>query len=295
MKTNLTAIGDKARMAARPVVVRSRDAVQRARLRLTRVEHQSAACNVYHCCVQKTGSQWVRAILSDRRTYQYCGLRPYLYSVYMPRGYDPRNYWEKTFDKPFPIRTLATPFYVHHQAFAMLPKQGTSRAFFVSRDPRDIVVSSYFSTLHSHGVMAGIGESRRVLRGLDEEEGLLQVIQGQRNKGLFDAMRSWWHAMDDPDVLLVKFEDLIDPAQTETLYRDIFRHCDINMPTDVLRELLHDYSFARLSGREAGVEDRQSHYRKGTPGDWQSHFTPRIQRAFDAVAGDLVESFGHVP
>jgi hypothetical protein len=106
-------------------------------------------------------------------------------------------------------------------------------------------------------------------------------------------MRSWIAAADDSNIMLIRFEDLVDASRTEALYRAIFQHCDIDIPSDVLRALLVDHSFTSLSGRELGVENEQSHYRKGTPGDWKLHFTARVEEAMDEVAGDLLDMYGY--
>ena len=39
---------------------KTRDAVNRGLARMTRVSYDTTLQNVYHCCVHKTGSQWIR-------------------------------------------------------------------------------------------------------------------------------------------------------------------------------------------------------------------------------------------
>ena len=98
---------------------------------------------------------------------------------------------------------------------------------------------------------------------------------------------------DDPRVLQLCFEDLIGPRQFE-VFRNLFAHCDIDMPDGMLRELLEDHSFRALSGgRRPGEEDVVSHYRKGIAGDWKNHFTDEHIEKFRAVTNDLATLTGY--
>jgi len=44
--------------------------------RLTPVKARAGYTNIYHCCVYRTGSQWIRRIFSDPRVYCWSGLKP---------------------------------------------------------------------------------------------------------------------------------------------------------------------------------------------------------------------------
>ena len=50
---------------------------------------------------------------------------------------------------------------------------------------------------------------------------------------------------------------------------------------------------ARTMGRERGVEDVTSHFRKGMAGDWINHFTREHTEAFHAHFGDLLIRLGY--
>src|SRR6185295_6056125 len=136
--------------------------------RALQAKHVSAAENVYHCCVHKTASQWVRKILHDARTYQYCGLEVYNYEQEFPGGVDTRRITERTFEAEFPRRTIVTPIYIDLPGFQRLPRPDNHRAFFVPRDPRDVVIAWYCSVKLSDKVMGLIGAVREKLRVLSE-------------------------------------------------------------------------------------------------------------------------------
>lgn len=272
------------------------DGVKRAVMRSPLfVRHRSAAVNVYHCCVQKTASRWVRRILTDRRVFRYSGLRTFDYHR-GPRGTaDHRGPTEIRITEPLPRRRIATPLYVDYTCFRELPKPRSYRAFFVSRDPRDIVVSWYFSMKNSHPTMGGaLSPLRAELRSQSREDGLRTAIDRLEGKaGLFDALRSWSEAFQgDTDLLHVRYRDLTGARSRET-WRELLDHCDVPVPDETLAELLSEHSFRKLSGRRKGNEDVQAHLRKGVAGDWRNHFTEKVLDHFEAVAGDVVVRLGY--
>ena len=58
--------------------------------------------------------------------------------------------------------------------------------------------------------------------------------------------------------------------------------------------ILNRLSFERLAGgRKQGEENRASHYRKGQPGDWVNHFTPKVRQLFKDRYGELLVRLGY--
>jgi hypothetical protein len=252
-----------------------------ARVRLTvPVVSRSEFQNVYHCAMRKTASQWIKAIFSDPIVYRHSGLLPY----------DPRPYkWR--YPQAFPADRVVSTLFISHKRFMGIPKPDRYRAFFVLRDPRDIVVSSYFSTRSSHTPMGDIPEVRRVLQEKPQKEGLLYVIDHLAGKGTFNALRSWATASTGEAVVLVRYEDLTGEQQADEVDR-LLRHTGINLPPSELTELLSRYSFSRMRAKTEGPGSI-SHYRKGQPGDWCRYFDDDISEAFTAATGDLVELLGY--
>ncbi len=257
------------------------------------IHYRSENQNIYHCTVQKCASQWMRAILSDARVYRSCGLSPYRYQDNLPGQHDPRKLTERRFQEGFPEATIATTIYIDYEGFAGIPKPPCYKAFFVMRDPRDVLVSWYFSSKFSHPLLGDLGRVRQDLHRLSEPDGMLYCIDYLNEYGLFAAQRSWANAnAKDANVLLVRYEDLI-AEESLAVFAQLLRHCDIRVAGDELEAMLRSYRFQELSGRPPGREDRGAHLRKGVAGDWRKHFNDNIQARFEKVAGDLISLWNY--
>lgn len=215
----------------------------------------------------------------------------------------------------------------------LLGAQRRFRAFHVVRDPRDIVVSSYFSHRYSHFVEGWpeLAEFRKVLEKLPKDEGLLANMKFTETlpvdgwpTDLFRTLRDWDYA--SPNVLELRFEDvianpyqsfldifdflkLIDRSDTFALsslldismYQVRTRHPRVpafrnpaEIPGSVLLSFVYENRFSKLSeGRKKGEEDVKSHYRKGQSGDWKNHFTEAHKAFFKERYNDVLVALGY--
>ena len=279
-------------LARRLVSVQREQQLRALWSRFVLVQHRSSADNVYHCCVWKTASQWIRNICSSTDVYRYSGLLPYAYEQHEGRDY--RALQQRTFDRPFPRRRIITPLYINYDSFAGMPKPDSYRAFFVARDPRDLVVSHYFSSKYSHVENPGVLEERSRVADLPEKEGMIVHLRYMADRGIFDALRSWVkHSDEDPRTRVFRFEELVGPQQLDRMMQ-LFEHCDIAIPRAKLEPILARLSFERLSGgRKPGEENQRHKYRSGKHGDWKKYFDDDVMNAFDAVAGDVPSLLGY--
>ena len=266
---------------------RAQNELRRVRAHLVRARNQSPSENVYHCCVHRTASQWFGQLFNDYRTYRASGLHAYHYQSRLPGRHDPRPIAERRFSDPFPQRRIVSPLYVDYEGYLSIPKPERYRTFYVLRDPRDVVVSWYFSARYSHRLMGDLHEVRPELQELSTEDGLIWSIEHLAEFGTFAAIDSWWqHGPADPNVLLVRFEEITGPDANGELTR-LFDHLEIGMDPNDVKALLEKYSFESMSGRRQGKEDLHAHYRSGTAG-WSKYFTDRTHDAMASVTGDLV-------
>lgn len=240
---------------------------------------QGQVQNIYHACIQKTGSQWVKAVLSDRDVVRRSGL------VCHPQF---RYEWGE-FKRRFPPYTFVPGLYVPYGLYEEITKPAEYRTIYVLRDPRDVVVSWYFSMRDTHVLMGKVPKFREDLQSLSKSDGLAYCIRYLQLK--FSFVRSWWQHRGDPRIKIVRFENLTaDPVSGFT---EILRHCEVNISEDELAAVLDRYTKDKMRRRDLeSRDDGKSHYRSNS-GGWEEHFEDRHRELFMAVNGNLVELLGY--
>jgi hypothetical protein len=172
--------------------------------------------------------------------------------------------------------------------WAALTRPGVA-AFFVYRDPRDVIISQIFyaTQMHKkHGMHSYYTQKLSTM-----EERIDAAIQGVQEPGAqlspirakYEKYLGW---LDQSAVLSLRFEDLI-LKRNETLGQ-IFDH-------------LAAHGFTPSIGREQAVTSLASAiaprasgtFRRGQPGEWREHFTEANKRTFKTATGDLLQRLGY--
>ena len=250
--------------------------------------------NIYHCCVHKTGSQWIKAILSDEIVLQKTGMTVYTYQKHLPTIGDPRKLTERVFENAFPPNCIASPLYMDYNSYNSIPKPGNYKTFCIIRDPRDIIVSWYFSVKYSHPLMGKIPQHREILHRRSLSRGLIYCIEYLKDFGLFESLKSWINLPNSAHHIKVfRFEDMVNINRQSAVFTELFSHCLIPLDTDETRNLLDKYHFKRMQKMEKDKNSDVSHYRKGVPGDWKEHFDEDVKKIFNEVAGNLINDLGY--
>ncbi len=175
--------------------------------------------NIFHINNVKAGSQWIKQILGDKIVFPYTGLLSFTYQNYLKGRYDPRKLNQRYFDRPFPKKTIVTPLYLSYQCYQSIPKPPKYKAIYIYRDPRDLLISYYFSIKYSHELTGNI--KREALNGLNLENGILKSIELMEDFGFWDSSRSWCK-INDPMVLQIRYENLIGKRSSE-YFKTIFK------------------------------------------------------------------------
>ncbi len=215
-----------------------------------------------------------------------------------------------------------TDFLIHLNATDNLITQlaGTEyRAFHVIRDPRDILVSSYFSDKYSHPLHGQLGQFREQLVQAEFDEGLR--LEMERRTAEFTALARWNYR--NPRIYETRYEVLttapaeeftkiltflgipmpaagmanlsarVQVAANRVLHRVGLPLRATGIPPQWLAAFVSKQSFQRLSGRQKGNEDQKSHYRKGVAGDWENYLKDANRDLFKARWGGLLIDLGY--
>ena len=195
------------------------------------------------------------------------------------------------------------------------------KGFHVIRDPRDILVSSYFSDRYSHPVYRKEFEQfRDQLNNVEFEDGLR--LELDRRTAEFEALANWDYR--NPNVYETRYEVLtVKPAEE---FGNILKALSIpvyaagsaplgdrakvsinrglrrikagglrvnGIPREFLDAVIEHQAFQKLAGRSKGQEDQKSHYRKGVAGDWVNYLTGANKDSFKQRWGQLLVDLGY--
>ena len=241
----------------------------------------------------KCGTQWFKAIITD--------VSALLKIKYVS------HHNASQFDKDLPkfVEGNQMDFYSFINAqWKFIKDLKNHKGFHVIRDPRDIVVSGYYSHLYSHSTQAWtqLVEIRDKLQTSSKEDGLMSEIE--RSTNLINHISSWDYS--NPNIMELKMEEFMGNPYERLI--DVFKFLDLvydkespqnlknndRLPIGKFMAAAYYNRFsAKAKGRTEGQEDQKSHYRKGVAGDWKNHFTENHKKAFKDIAGQVLIELGY--
>jgi hypothetical protein len=212
----------------RPLInLRTEYSIRRAAYSYLPLRHRAREGSILHFCLPKTGSQFVRLVLSDPVIYQGCGKMPYPVA-----------------SREDVLGMIATAggnniylgmFCSRDEVEAALPG---NKAFFVYRDPRKLFVSWYVSQKYSHPPNQGVLRFRKSSRGLNDADGMRLLLQDfERPAGV---LRSW-AVGENRGILRIAFSALTGEEKS-VAWRILLDHLNIRLEQDRLDTLLRRYS-----------------------------------------------------
>ncbi len=170
------------------------------------------------------------------------------------------------------------------------------------RDPRDVTVSAYFYHLWSKEKWCNIPRKEydnkcynEYLSGLSKEDGLLFEMNNTLEKGnvtgsVMQEFASWDYS--NPNIIELKYEEVIQDS--ETWFAKVFAQYGFDdKETEKAMKIVEQCSFKNVAKRKIGEENKKSHLRKGTPGDWKNHFNEKHKDEFKRLYGDLLIKLGY--
>jgi hypothetical protein len=218
--------------------------------------------------------------------------------------------------------------------FILFPESNTKlkqyvqnfKGFHLKRDPRDILVSGYFSHKHSHSTKNAdfLLIHRKKLHELSIEDGLIEEMHYEKNtlsnllnwdyndENIYES--SYEKMIKDTPKELYKAFDFIDFIYKPNLFIHIlypfiaysnrihfkyprffpFRIKLKGIPPKSIKRIIVNSDFKQLTkGRKKGEENKKSHYRKGVSGDWKNYFTEMHKEEFKKHYGEGLIRLGY--
>ncbi|MBZ4421224.1 sulfotransferase domain-containing protein [Myxococcus sp. RHSTA-1-4] len=173
-----------------------------------------------------------------------------------------------------------------HMNWEHLRPPADSRIIYVTRNAADALVS-----LHNHRVLC---DGYRLDFDTAFFHGDPLVAQW------FAHLESWWPHRADPNVLHVRYEDLV--GDLEGSIRRVARFLDLPIEEDRMGAILEKCSFAYMKQHDARFDVRTGFFdarnprptfiRKGAVGDGRTGLTPELQSALDGRLGPLRRKLG---
>lgn len=162
-----------------------------------------------------------------------------------------------------------------------------SRFVLLVRDPRDALVSQYFSygkKSGSHAMPKKNAEAFIAAREATPErtidEYVLHVSRPLRNK-----LVAYRDALDFDKGLVRRYEDVFFDKQT--FLREIFEHFGIDVPANVIEKVAEKHDI------RPDKEDESQHIRKGTPGDHKEKLAPETIAKLNDTFREIATFYGY--
>ena len=272
---------------ARNTVKRGVYAMARARgRRLLRAGRVPEVANIFTAMTPKSGSQWAKALFDHEVVRAHTGL------FTLPQ----LDFEFGSATRPFPAATFVPGLYASYEDYLEIPKPYPHRTAYIFRDPRDIVVSGYYSAVNTHRSVAyrkapHLESARTALRTMSLDLGLRYMVEILADQLV--GMASWV-GVEDENVALFRLEDI--SADPEMEIGRMLEHCGVHLDETELGRVLSETSREALqqkdlARREAGSE---SHYRVERRGHGEL-LKAEHYRAIDAVVPGLIENLGYPP
>jgi len=172
-----------------------------------------------------------------------------------------------------------------------IPEFEQYKVILVVRDPRDILVSRYFSTAISHREPLPGSDKRDDFVSDREQARTLSIDEYvlEESKKLRRTYDSYLNQLlqDHPDVHVSRYEDMT--ADVEQWLDELLTYISISPPTALKTEIIEEAR--EVQSRDE--EDVTAHVRKGEPGDHREKLDSSTIARLNNRFADVLDRFGY--
>jgi len=161
------------------------------------------------------------------------------------------------------------------------------KAVLLVRDPRDALVSMYYSFAGANPShrrpkknMKGYLSIRKVYENMALEEFVIKTASGYLNK-----LVTYREHLNFDNVLVRRYEKIY--FDKRTFLKEIFDHFGISVNAETLNRVSEKYDI------RPDVEDPSKHIRKGTPGDHRDKLSPETISKLNDIFRDIAQFYGY--
>lgn len=275
--------------------LRTRDLQKRFNVELSLIAGKDVATcdhpSIIHFSVNKAATQYIKRVLGQ--CAQQCGLVnvgihdyafqgdfPYLDSLSAP---EMRAYQHI-------FRPQGYCYAVFGGMIDGVPNLDRYRLVLVLRDPRDVLVSSYFSVAFSH-VAPGEGSEKREefaqMRARAQASTIDEYVLAESERVL-DNYERYKRLLTDryPGTYVTKYEHMTDDFAG--WLKALLGYCELDVPNALFTRLVQEHEAKRPR-----QENAQQHTRKGKPGDHREKLQPETIARLDAKFANILKTFGY--
>jgi hypothetical protein len=248
-------------------------AVQRIRLlKLTHFDFVPRPDDVFIVTYPRSGTTWMQMILHQLTTDG---------SMDFPHIYEYCPWFESSGRSADGFEGRPSPrLFKTHLPYRRIPR-GPCKYIYIARDGKDIAVS-YYHLQRSHNGYQGTFEEFFDL-----------FMRGQLNSGSWFAhVRGWWQHRHDPNVLFLRYEELL--GDLEGSLRKIAAFCGLAIAEERFPSVLERCSFAFMKQHESQFDpligqlwekgsQLNAFLRQGRSGEGKERLSPQQAARFERV------------
>jgi len=242
--------------------------------------------SIYVYGVHKSGSTLLTKVISDIcQKIKMPSLK--LESILFNNGIDinsNKNMLEQLYDL-LNIRGIAylgfrTPWFIPN-------KEENNKKILLVRDPRDAVISYYFSDKKTHNIpdgITGMAIARKKLENSSDVNGESEYIR-RKIRWLKKSYSDYSPLYEDKNCRIYRYEDII--FQKQTWIRNMCNFLEMEISEEAISKIAKKHDVIPQK------ENENSHIRQVVPGNYKKYFNNDMIKLLNDEFSDILNQFGY--